>query len=206
MLPLIPRFIAEATERLAPLAERHGYTLDSSSEDWQGEVTLTRRGSSIRVSYGDRELTGKVEVSRRGRLLSGAAEYALWEWLDALDLVEAPATYVDWLQTPQQLSDFVRDAALVLEQHLPAILAAGPETLSRMESARAARIAQDRELWARRELESASARAAQAFWTRRYAQVVELLEPFASRLGPADACKLDYARRHAGPEGDDSKR
>jgi hypothetical protein len=90
----------------------------------------------------------------------------------------------------------VRDVAQVLERHLSAILAAGPDTLARLESARTARLAHDREVMARRELECVSARAAQAFWMRRYDHVVELLEPFAARLGPADARKLDYSRRH----------
>lgn len=197
MLPLIPRFIVEASAQLAPLAARFGYTLTSSSDDWQAEVTLTRRGSSIRVTYGDRELTGQVVVARRGWPRSESGEYALWEWLDALDVVEAPVTNVDWLQTPERLADFVRDVAHALELHLPGILAAGRDTLARLAAARAARLAHDRDQLARRDLECVTARAARAFWMRQYGQVVELLEPFAARLGPADARKLAYARRHA---------
>ena len=197
VLPLAPQFIAAATERLRALAERHGYRLAASDEDWQAEVVLTRSDSSIRLTYGDRELTGNALVARRG----GAAEYSLWEWLDALDVAEAPATYVDWLQTPERLADWLDAVVQVLEQHVAGILAAGPSVLTQLEANRTARRAYERDLMARRELDSLTARAAQAFWARRYEQVIELLQPFADRLGPADARKLAYSKRHSSADG-----
>ena len=54
---------------------------------------------------------------------------------------------------------------------------------------------QDRDYWRQRDMEIAIDKAAVAFRSRRYADVVSLLSPFESTLPPAQVAKLHLARK-----------
>jgi len=195
MVILDEHFLSEAVERFDFLVERHGYARSSERHEWFAQISFSRPDSSIKIFYGDRELCGNVSVARslRGRL--EPSEYALWEWLEALNVPDAPKTSVEWIQNRDQLSRFLRDASRALDLYLPQILRAGPNVTERLEEARDNRIARSREEQAVRDHRVVSARASEAFRAHQFGRVVQLLEPFRSRLSPAESKKLAYARK-----------
>ena len=192
---LIDQFIAEGSERLAFLVKEYGYSCATEKDEWFGTLLFSRADSSIHVFYGDRELRGSLAVARRLRGRLEPSEYALWEWLEALDVSDAPKTSVEWIQTPEQMSGFLHDISAILNLHLNKILSAGPDITLRLEESRENRLALYREQEISRDYRSAAARASDAFWANQYDKVVELLEPFNDRLSRSDEKKLAYAKK-----------
>lgn len=125
------------------------------------------------------------------------SRYGLWEWADALGHPTLVPRDTSFVLTVPRLSAIVAGMVHGVATLQEAIATAPAEVLDRIERARnevqgsfQARLRED-------DHRRAAAAAAEAFRARAYGRVVELLDPFADVLTPAERDKLAYAKRHA---------
>lgn len=169
---------------------------DLSDQFFWADATFVNAESRIRVSIGERELIIET-IIRQER---SAAEYALWEWLEALERNPRPPRDAESGRPRDRVRKVVGWMGAALQGSLGDILAASPWLIARAEAARADRHAEWQRMHAADRHRVVAAMAAEAFRAGRFAQVVELLEAVKPRLTPAEQKKLEYARAHAGRE------
>lgn len=207
---LVETFFAEAVEAFRPIVMGPGSTwtsqLRQSTARGLEPATLDRLESVFfaecefqaanldgKITFGDRELHINTLVRPNGL----PCRYALWEWADALDRPELVPRATQFVFQVPRLQQIVRGMANALQELGPAIAAAAPATLKRIEAARASVAAAIGEEHRQAERRYAVARANEAFRQQRWERVVELLQLVEDRLSPAEAKKLAHARKRA---------
>jgi hypothetical protein len=138
---LVRAFLDSATAHFGFLASAHGLAVTTeTSMDMQGIVRYTGTAVIVEVKYADdRDHYLTVTVGRP--VAAGAAKpvlYGLWRWLDALGVKDRRMTAAAGLWTPESIDRVNKDAAGVLRDVLPGILAAGPDVRRAMDDAEAA--------------------------------------------------------------------
>lgn len=148
------------------------------------------------ITFGDRELEVNFTVGRvrSGNAISG--QYGLWEWVAALGGTYPQARGDQFVLTVERLRAVVDSIGAVFCEYAPRIALAGTDVEVRLEAARARRQAEWNEEMRAEDHRRAASLAAAAFRARDYEGVVKLLNPFETRLTPAERKKLAMARKH----------
>lgn len=145
-----------------------------------------------RLSFGDREILVNTVVGPA----RSDARYGLWEWADALGRSELVPTDTGLVVSVARLETIVADMARATATLQEAIAGAPREVFGRVLEARAKVQAELRARSREDAHRRAVAAAAEAFRKGNYGRVVELLDPLADVLSPAERDKLGYAKRH----------
>ena len=145
------------------------------------------------LTFGDREYLVNTVLGPSG----STARYGLWEWADAFGYPNAVPRETSFVLTVSRLSEIIAGMVRAVATLQDAIATAPVEIFSRMERAREKVQADFQSKLREDDHRRAAARAAEAFRSRDYQRVVNLLEPFVDVLTPAESNKLAYARRHA---------
>ena len=190
-------FLVEVARNCDFLCSHYGAVCKSESQEWLARVTYVGADFEVIFSYGDRELCFGIIVGRRISGRPGMSPFALWEWLDALNVRGRHVEEI-LLDTPEKLSLAASRAASVVHERLPMILTATSEVVLRMEGARTMREQVAAEADAKWRHSVAADRAAVAFREGNFKLVVSLLEPLEQRLSPAETRKLQLARTRVG--------
>jgi len=194
---LTDRFLDSVATDLAFLRSDYGAASESTSEEWLARVSYIGADFRVDLSYGDRELYFGTIIGRRMSGHSEDSSFALWEWLDALDVRHGGVDAI-CVDTQEKMDIAISQVTGLLRTHLPAILAAPFDVVMRMAAARNAHHQAETTKNARDRQTLAAGRAARAFRDGDFRLVVSLLEPFEVQLSPAEIKTLQLARQRVG--------
>ena len=185
LLDLRRDFVAEVQTRIGPVVRPVAPNVQVLHQEWLASVTFTGPRLTLVTSFGDRESIVNSVLSRTG---DGPvlAEAALWEWLEALGIDDDRSSCEILLTQRGDIERVVQETAGLLADHLPEILDATPDVAAAIARARHQRAEDDFQVQVSGQAAQAIVEARRAFWRRDYGRVVELLEPWESRLSRAE--------------------
>jgi hypothetical protein len=145
--------------------------------------------------FGDREFEVGATASPFGR----PERHGLWEWADAIERSELVPRAMAFVYQADRMRSLVRQLASAIQALAPVIAAGTPDILARMATARAKVQSELDARWRKAEHRGTVMVANEAFRVQNWPRVIELLSSIADPLTPAEAAKLEYARRHTIP-------
>ena len=209
---LVTVFKAETNQSFQFLVDEHGFSNDSGLSDfsqpvsclknWNGETLpgifwfirrFSRSDMRFEIAYGDRELYVEghwwFDESDQG--------FGLWEILLAADRYERNISGSAWVNSAEYMRKTISEMAGSLKENIDLFLNPGRQTIDRALKLRGDRLRYDKEQQRLKDLNRARVIAADAFRSKNYQRVIELLTPFEEVLSVADKKKIKLSEKYA---------
>jgi hypothetical protein len=179
-------------------ANRHGKLERTTPEHIYGIFAAVADFETPRIlgtlTFGDREHAIDAVATPNGR----PERHGLWEWANAVDRPDLVPHNTNFVTQLDRMSELVWAFANAMRELEGVIAEATPAVLQRMAAERAIRQSAQEAEWREAEHRATVRLADDAFRQHDWRRAVSLLESIRDWLTPAEAAKLDYARRRAG--------
>jgi hypothetical protein len=176
------------TENLIPVS----LELLNDSAYYFSEVCYAKNNIKISVTYGEREHVISVLVGY------GNDKFALWEIIGILHPEDLTPMGSAWVVNTSFLQTVIDNIAAIIRNYIIDIENPKQDTLHAIQEHRKANYIAEMDKERHRALDRAWSEASDAFSKKDHAKVIKALSPYQDILSPAQAMKLQLAKKYSG--------
>ena len=132
-------FVKEVQKNFRFLESAMLLSQNAEITEWGAEVTYAGSKIIVTVTYDNKVfyVNTLIEKLQDGKSLN--QKFALWEWLEGLDIAEKGITNDSCVDTSLKIEKVISESAIVLKENLSFILCSGTKIIRKIEAAREVR-------------------------------------------------------------------